>query len=80
MRHPSRGQWIVIWTGFAVASWWFLWASKYSWSGGSLSLSIRDAIGVQSSDEFRALACITIVATALLVWWLESRRKPPKSN
>jgi len=65
MWHPNRRQWIAIWSGFVVAALFFIQSDPPR---------RRADVAPTPYDTF---AWLTIAATVLLVWFLQSRN-PPK--
>lgn len=61
--HPSRAQWAVIWSTFAIVSYLLMWPYDASWLRHEIERSAYDS-----------LAWLVTVGGALWVWWLQGRR------
>ena len=66
MWYPTRGQWAAIWVGFALGGWCFFWGNDRPYFGTEWF----------RPKEYRTLGWLVVIATALVVWWLNSRRRP----
>jgi hypothetical protein len=64
MWHPSRSQWIVIWTTFVVALYCFFWGNRARWTASDLLEPV----------EYRTLGWFALGGGALGVWFLQGRR------
>ena len=60
MWFPNRPQWTVIWLGFVAALWFFYWGSQRT--------------PMFTRAEHLIVGVFVVIGTALLLYWLESRK------